>query len=292
MVESGLGIRASRGEIGWTTRPASGAASEGTSGSNKSAANGGNICKGCKRLRDAAHRERNRQRYRDVHREWRAANPDKVQANRRDADRRLRDAILAYGPSCACCGEAWEPTSLTLDHINGGGAAPKVNPRKGLRPTPPRGISQPDTGSFAGIAAGLTGSWATVRIDRLADRTFVWPDGSPTTAGGSTVAANVLEHGTGALNIDGCRINPGAAVPSGSGNRESFRVMEGRSDRQEFDSNPHHLRSLARQRRPRRVAGQALDAQSGPSPSPASASHAALTVARVGHDRHRAVYYF
>jgi len=32
-----------------------------------------------------------------------------------------------------------------------------------------------------------------------------------------TVAANVLAHGTGALNIDGCRINPGEAVPGGGG---------------------------------------------------------------------------
>ena len=55
-----------------------------------------------------------------------------------------------------------------------------------------------------------------------------------------TVAATVLAHGTGALNIGACRINPGDAVPSGSGNRESFRVMEGRSDRQEFDGNPAH----------------------------------------------------
>jgi DNA modification methylase len=32
-----------------------------------------------------------------------------------------------------------------------------------------------------------------------------------------TVARNVLEHGTGALNIDGCRINPGDPVPGGGG---------------------------------------------------------------------------
>jgi DNA modification methylase len=31
----------------------------------------------------------------------------------------------------------------------------------------------------------------------------------------STVAANVLQHGTGALNIDGCRVNPGDHVPGG-----------------------------------------------------------------------------
>lgn len=30
-----------------------------------------------------------------------------------------------------------------------------------------------------------------------------------------TVAANVMKHGTGALNIDGCRINPGELVPGG-----------------------------------------------------------------------------
>ena len=30
-----------------------------------------------------------------------------------------------------------------------------------------------------------------------------------------TVAANVLQHGTGALNIDGCRVNPGEVVPGG-----------------------------------------------------------------------------
>ena len=35
-----------------------------------------------------------------------------------------------------------------------------------------------------------------------------------------TVATNVLEHGTGALNIDGCRINPGVLVPGG-GNGEA-----------------------------------------------------------------------
>lgn len=32
-----------------------------------------------------------------------------------------------------------------------------------------------------------------------------------------TVAANVLEHGTGALNIGACRVNPGAHVPGGGG---------------------------------------------------------------------------
>ena len=81
-----------------------------------------------------------------------------------------------------------------------------------------------------------------------------------------TVAANVLAHGTGALNIDGCRINPGHVVLGGSGNRESFRVMEGRSDRQEFDGNPAHTAG----RWPANVVldesqAEALDEQSGES---------------------------
>ena len=82
-----------------------------------------------------------------------------------------------------------------------------------------------------------------------------------------TVAANVLAHGTGALNIDGCRINPGHVVLGGSGNRESFRVMEGRSDRQEFDGNPAHTAG----RWPANVVldesqAEALDEQSGDRP--------------------------
>ena len=64
-----------------------------------------------------------------------------------------------------------------------------------------------DTESFAGTATGLTGSQAHVLISRNPDGTFNWPDGLPErVAAGSTVAANVLAHGTGALNVDGCRI--------------------------------------------------------------------------------------
>lgn len=68
--------------------------------------------------------------------------------------------------------------------------------------------SLPDTESFAGIATGLTGSMATVRINRDSQGFFLWPRGLPEFVPGSplTVAANVLEHGTGALNIDGCRV--------------------------------------------------------------------------------------
>jgi len=64
--------------------------------------------------------------------------------------------------------------------------------------------------SYVGIATGLSGSWGTVRIDLLSDGTFCWPNGLPQqTMASCTVAANVLTHGTGALNIDGARVDMG-----------------------------------------------------------------------------------
>jgi len=68
--------------------------------------------------------------------------------------------------------------------------------------------SRPDTESFVGIATGLTGSMATVRISRDSGGMFLWPMGLPEFVRGSplTVAENVLRHGTGAINVDGCRI--------------------------------------------------------------------------------------
>ena len=90
---------------------------------NGTAANGGNICKDCKRLRDAAHREANRDAYRESRRRWSANNPDREREARKRYARQLRDAIrAAYGPDCQCCGES-EDAFLTLDHIEGGGSA-------------------------------------------------------------------------------------------------------------------------------------------------------------------------
>ena len=67
--------------------------------------------------------------------------------------------------------------------------------------------SQQDTESFAGIATGLTGSMERVLIKKR-NGLFIWPENLPIKSGGQklTVAENVLAHGTGALNIDGCRV--------------------------------------------------------------------------------------
>lgn len=45
-----------------------------------------------------------------------------------------------------------------------------------------------------------------------------------------TVAENVETHGTGAINIDGCRVPTNGEEPKGSGNRDSYRALEGRTD--------------------------------------------------------------
>lgn len=68
---------------------------------------------------------------------------------------------------------------------------------------------RPDTESFAGIATGLSGSMAHVRIKRNSDGTFQWPRKLPERVEGNplTVAENVLAHGTGAINIDVSRVD-------------------------------------------------------------------------------------
>ncbi len=68
--------------------------------------------------------------------------------------------------------------------------------------------SRKDIECFAGIATGLTGSMAIVRIIRNYDGAFIWPKDLPKSVPGKklTVAANVLEWGTGAINVDGCRV--------------------------------------------------------------------------------------
>jgi site-specific DNA-methyltransferase (adenine-specific) len=59
----------------------------------------------------------------------------------------------------------------------------------------------------------------TVHISRDSEGFFLWPKGLPEFVPGSplTVAANVLEHGTGALNIDGCRVPTDEDLNGGTG---------------------------------------------------------------------------
>jgi len=100
------------------------------------------------------------------------------------------------------------------------------------------------------------------------DGRFIWPDGLPQTVAGAklTVAANVLEHGTGAVNIDGCRIgvsdddenhrNPLNSTSYGTG------WMRGKV------RNPADINRLTAGRWPANIilddeAGRLLDAQSG-----------------------------
>ena len=89
-----------------------------------------------------------------------------------------------------------------------------------------------------------------------------------------TVAATVLAHGTGALNIDGCRVNPGESVPGGGG------FKGGASSRHEGWTRPSHTEGAAIEahtagRWPANVVldesqAAALDEQSGEgSPKPA-----------------------
>jgi DNA modification methylase len=74
--------------------------------------------------------------------------------------------------------------------------------------------------SFAGIATGLTGSQATVLINKLSDGTFEWPAKLPEIHKvGTTVAENVLTHGTGGLNIDASRIGYASEADGGDWDR-------------------------------------------------------------------------
>ena len=94
-------------------------------------------------------------------------------------------------------------TSTAAEPNTGGAFTAKSTPSCDASDSPAT-----DTGCFAGIATGLTGSLAHVHISRNLDGSFVWPKGLPKRLDPQplTVAANVLAHGTGALNIDGCRI--------------------------------------------------------------------------------------
>ena len=91
---------------------------------NRSAKNGGNVCRSCKRASAARYRERHRERIRLAARK-RTEDPAeraKRNAKAREKSRSDRERVLAhYGGSCQCCGES-QYEFLTIDHIEGGGS--------------------------------------------------------------------------------------------------------------------------------------------------------------------------
>jgi hypothetical protein len=88
---------------------------------NVTAERGGNICKECKRARDAKYRDNNRDALRSRARADREVRRDEINAGTRRRDRELRQEVIArYGGECACCGET-RYEFLCIDHTNGGG---------------------------------------------------------------------------------------------------------------------------------------------------------------------------
>lgn len=75
-----------------------------------------------------------------------------------------------------------------------------------------------------------------------------------------TVAANVLEHGTGAINVDGCRVNPGAAVQGGGASARGFGGVYG-DGRAPANAEPHNLGRWPANVILDEAAGAMLDAQ-------------------------------
>ena len=85
-------------------------------------------------------------------------------------------------------------------------------------------------GAERGIEARSTGTPATPDAERWQGwGTALKPAFEPVVVARKplqgTVASNVLAHGTGALNVDGCRVGAGLFVPGGGGNLPSGGIM-------------------------------------------------------------------
>jgi hypothetical protein len=183
-------------------------------------------------------------------------------------------------------------TSLTSSHsITSTAEAHSTASQSTARSTPTSDETdtQPDTESFAGIATGLTGSTAHVLIRRLSDGSFLWPDNLPkSTAGGSTVAANVLAHGTGALNIDACRIGTDEVQTLVSYQRGRQGGNDGwkrpwNQEGAEFEKRPAHTGRWPANVALDEAAAEMLDAQSGVSKSPATYTRKADGFGKAGY---------
>ena len=131
---------------------------------------------------------------------------------------RLRD-LLGYGDEMdaevwrlngrkGLPGEAWQAAEVigTEDRFNEPSGI--VNAGQGGRAAVTRQMKAPnseDAARWSGWGTALKPAWEPIVVGRKP------------LAG--TVAANILEHGTGALNIGGCRVNPGVPVGDGGGLR-------------------------------------------------------------------------
>ena len=78
-------------------------------------------CKTCVNKYQRIRRHGRRDEANKYHREWSAANPDKIKLHARNTKIKIKtELVYAYGGCCACCGET-ELEFLTVDHINGDG---------------------------------------------------------------------------------------------------------------------------------------------------------------------------
>ena len=94
----------------------------------------------------------------------------------------------------------------------------------------PRSWSSLATAADNLFAAGVLSSRSTLALSAIESATSATPEGCPPAAGSpafepvvvarkplaGTVAQNVLTHGTGALNIDGCRVGDGGGTTKGN----------------------------------------------------------------------------
>jgi len=218
-VEYELRQRGAEGEIQWTTRPASGAASQSPMPTSGSTSQQPTAATSARNASASATQPTANATGSDTEKSTAGGEPQTPTRSRPTGETPTGDsATPSSTPTAPAARAAAKPSRHSSRSTTSMAAAPSIESRYTERSTPNSAAkdSHPATESFVGIATGLSGSWATVRIDRLEDGTFVWPDGLPEmVTAGSTVAANVLAHGTGALNIDGCRIHtPGSESKS------------------------------------------------------------------------------
>ena len=147
-------------------------------------------------------------------------------------------SVQPTGRTASAAANPKTPSSPSTTSKEGGPRTARNSTARSTSTSDAKG-SPPVTESFAGIATGLTGSQAHVRISRNQDGSFTWPDGLPQrVAVGSTVAGNVLEWGTGALNIDASRVE-------GEANRPMPRAPQGGILRLDGCHTEAELRALA-----------------------------------------------